>query len=63
LEGSARPGARTLAIRALARTDLAELLRGQWSDITELYYHPSADAYGIARETFMETVKQEEEAY
>jgi hypothetical protein len=35
-------------------------LRGPWSDISELYYHPSADSYGIAKETFMETVAQEE---
>jgi hypothetical protein len=54
------PGGRTRTIRALARNDLAEVLRGPWSDISELYYHPSADSYGISTETFMETVEQEE---
>jgi hypothetical protein len=33
------------AIRALALDDLQELLRGQWSDVTEIAYHPSAEGY------------------
>jgi hypothetical protein len=33
------------AIRALALEDLQELLRGQWSDPTEISYRPSGDGY------------------
>jgi hypothetical protein len=33
------------SIRALALEDLQELLRGQWSDVTGIAYHPSADGY------------------
>ena len=33
------------AIRALALEDLQELLRDEWSDVTEIAYHPGADGY------------------
>jgi hypothetical protein len=33
------------AIRALSLEDLQELLRGQWSDVTEIAYRPGADGY------------------
>jgi len=38
-------GDKDRSIRALALEDLQELLRGQWSDVTEIAYHPSADGY------------------
>ena len=33
------------AIRALSLEDLQDLLRGQWSDVTEIAYRPSGDGY------------------
>jgi hypothetical protein len=44
------------SIRALALEDLQELLRGQWSDMTEIAYHPSADGYIKGRDEILETV-------
>jgi len=39
------PEAKRRSIRALALEDLQELLRGQWSDVTEIAYRPGADGY------------------
>ena len=35
------PGAKTLRIMAVTQEDLRELLRGPWSDITHVMYHPT----------------------
>ena len=43
-------------IRALALEDLQELLRGQWSDVTEIAYRPGADGYIKDRDTILQTV-------
>jgi hypothetical protein len=50
------PQGKSRAIRALALEDLQELLRGQWSDVTEISYRPSGDGYIKSRETILETV-------
>jgi hypothetical protein len=42
-------------IRALALEDLQELLRGQWSDVTEIAYRPGADGYIKSRDTILQT--------
>ena len=47
------PGAKTLRIMAVTQEDLRELLRGPWRDITQVMYHPRADAYGVSKETFL----------
>ena len=39
------PEGKSRSIRALALEDLQEHLRGQWSDVTEISYRPSADGY------------------
>jgi len=39
------PESKGKAIRALSLEDLQELLRGRWSDVTEIAYRPSADGY------------------
>ena len=44
------------AIRALALKDLQELLRGQWSDVTEIAYRPGADGYIKSRDEILQTV-------
>jgi hypothetical protein len=44
------------AIWALALEDLQELLRGQWSDVTEIAYRPSADRYIKGRDEILQTV-------
>jgi hypothetical protein len=46
------------AIRALALEDLQDLLRGQWSDVTEIAYHPIGDGYIKSRDTILETVME-----
>ena len=37
-------------IRALTRHDLEELLRGRWSHITHVLFHPSPTAYQVSKE-------------
>ena len=44
------PEGKSRSIRALALEDLQELLRGQWSDVTEIAYHPGADGYTKGRD-------------
>jgi hypothetical protein len=44
------PEAKRRSIRALALEDLQELLRGQWSDVTEIAYRPGADGYVKGRD-------------
>jgi hypothetical protein len=44
------------AIRAIALEDLQELLRGRWSDVTEIAYRPSADGYIKGRDEILQTV-------
>jgi hypothetical protein len=39
------PEGKGRAIRALALDDLQELLRGEWSDVPEIAYHPAATGY------------------
>ena len=39
------PEGKGRSIRALALEDLQDLLRGRWSDVTEIAYHPGADGY------------------
>ena len=39
------PESKDRVIRALGLEDLQELLRGRWSDVTEIAYRPSADGY------------------
>jgi hypothetical protein len=39
------PEGKGRVIRALALDDLQELLRGRWSDVTEVAYHPAATGY------------------
>ena len=41
------------AIRALSMDDLQELLRGRWSDVTEIAYRPSADGYIKGRDEIL----------
>jgi hypothetical protein len=43
-------------IRALALDDLQELLRGRWSDVTGVAYHPGFSAYIKGREEILQTV-------
>jgi len=51
-----RPEGKGKAIRALALEDLQELLRGRWSDVTEVAYHPSATGYIKGRDEILQTV-------
>ena len=44
------------AIRALALEDLQELLRGRWSDVTGVAYHPGFSAYIKGRDEILQTV-------
>jgi hypothetical protein len=46
------------AIRALSLEDLQELLRGRWSDVTEIAYHPGADGCIKGREEILQTVTE-----
>ena len=39
------------AIRAVSAEELRGLLEGRWGDVTHLSYHPSADAYIMAKDT------------
>jgi hypothetical protein len=50
------PEGKGKAIRALSLEDLQELLRGQWSDVTEIAYRPGADGYIKSRDTVLQTV-------
>jgi|SRR5215212_144167 len=50
------PEAKRRSIRAHSLEDLQDLLRGQWSDVTEIAYHPSADGYIKSRDTILQTV-------
>ena len=50
------PEAKRRSIRALALEDLQELLRGQWSDVTEVAYRPGADGYIKGRDEILQTV-------
>jgi hypothetical protein len=43
-------------IRAVALQDLQELLRGRWSDVTGVAYHPAFSAYIKGREEILQTV-------
>jgi hypothetical protein len=51
-----RPEGKGKAIRALALEDLQELLRGRWSDVTGVAYHPGFSAYIKGREEILQTV-------
>jgi hypothetical protein len=42
------------AIRALALDDLQELLRGPWSGVDGIAYHPGADGYIKPRDAILE---------
>ena len=50
------PESKGKVIRALALEDLQELLRGRWSDVTEVAYHPGASGYIKGRDEILETV-------
>jgi hypothetical protein len=50
------PQGKGRAIRALAPEDLQDLLRGQWSDVTGIAYHPSATGYIKDRDEILQMV-------
>ena len=49
------PESKGKAIRALSLDDLQELLRGRWSDVTEIAYRPGADGYIKDRDEILQT--------
>ena len=50
------PESKGKVIRAMALQDLQELLRGRWSDVTEVAYRPGHDGYIKGRDEILETV-------
>jgi len=50
------PQGKGRSTRALALEDLQELLRGRWSDVTEIAYRPSSDGYIKDSDTILQTV-------
>jgi hypothetical protein len=52
------PEGKGKVIRALSPEDLKELLRGRWSDVTEIAYHPAATGYIKTRDDVLGMVRE-----
>ena len=48
-------GSKTLKIKEISQQELEELLRGRWSGVTHLVYHPHVSGYQLSKDSVLET--------